>query len=142
MPFQLYTDKSLVVWGNQDYLDAGDQRHGECAFIELGVLHVLKTCRCGCEPGHQAALLLTAGINTGILLLRNDDGFSPTFWKDVALVSRINLHVERNASTPEGRIKVRTLEMSSATVARQGATARITPLLAQTETLSDTSNQC
>lgn len=63
---------------------------------------------------HQAAPL-TAGINTGILLLRNDDGFSPTFWKDVALVSRINLHVKRNSSTPEGRIKVRTLEVPSAT---------------------------
>ena len=67
------------------------------------------------EWSHQAALLAT-GINTGILLLRNDDGFSPTFWKDVALVSRINLHVQRNSSTPEGRIKVNTLDMLSATI--------------------------
>ena len=28
MPFHLYADKSFVVWGNEDYLVAGDQRHG------------------------------------------------------------------------------------------------------------------
>jgi hypothetical protein len=96
--------------------------------LELGsgLLHELMTRRCGWGWSHQAALL-AAGINTGILLLRNDDGFSPTFWKDVALVSRINLHVERNSSTPEGRIKVRTLEVLGATNARQRATARILP---------------
>lgn len=29
MPLHLYADKSFVVWGNHDYLVAGDQRHGE-----------------------------------------------------------------------------------------------------------------
>ena len=42
MPFQLYTDKSLVVWGNQDYLDAGDQRHGERVLFQP---RICCTCR-------------------------------------------------------------------------------------------------
>lgn len=29
MPFHLYNEESLIVWGNKDYLDAGDQRHGD-----------------------------------------------------------------------------------------------------------------
>ncbi len=29
MPLHLYTDYSFVVWGNEDYLLAGDQRHGD-----------------------------------------------------------------------------------------------------------------
>lgn len=33
MPFHLYNDKSFVVWGNKDFLDAGDQRHGAPLFI-------------------------------------------------------------------------------------------------------------
>ena len=57
-------------------------------------------------------MFLVAGINTGILLLRNDANFSPKFWKDVAVVSRINQNVKRNSSTPEGQIKVRTLQYS------------------------------
>jgi hypothetical protein len=34
------------------------------------------------------------------------------FWKDVAIVSRINQNVQRNSSTPEGQIKVCTADWS------------------------------
>lgn len=55
------------------------------------------TLHCSCD----------AGVNTGILLLRNDEDFSPKFWKDIAHVSRINQVAKRDSTTPEGRIKVR-----------------------------------
>jgi hypothetical protein len=70
------------------------------------LLHKLITCRYVWDISLQVALS-SAGINTGILLLRNDMDFSPKFWKDVAVVSRINQNVQRNSSTPEGQIKVR-----------------------------------
>lgn len=28
MPFHLYKNKSFIAWGNEDYLLAGNQRHG------------------------------------------------------------------------------------------------------------------
>jgi hypothetical protein len=59
-----------------------------------------------CVPGHDAAPHLCAGVNTGILLLRNDDDFSPKFWDDIAHVSRINQNFNRSTATAEGRIKV------------------------------------
>ena len=37
MPFHLYMEKSLIVWGNKDYLDAGDQRHGKRFFETDGL---------------------------------------------------------------------------------------------------------
>ena len=45
-------------------------------------------------------------MNTGILLLRNDKDYSTRFFRDVALVSRINQQEQRGTDTPEGRIKV------------------------------------
>lgn len=49
---------------------------------------------------------MSAGINAGNLLLRNDKDFSIKFWTDIAHVSRINQNFNRSQSTPEGRIKV------------------------------------
>jgi hypothetical protein len=46
MPFHLYEHKSLIVWGNKDYLDAGDQRHGkQLAYTTQRLLHHLFMCR-------------------------------------------------------------------------------------------------
>ena len=47
-----------------------------------------------------------AGVNTGIMLARNDKGWSEEFWGDVARVSRINQEVPLGQATPQGRIKV------------------------------------
>jgi len=49
-----------------------------------------------------------AGVNTGIMLVRNDKdaGWSEEFWGDVARVSRINREVARGTDSAEGRIKV------------------------------------
>ena len=55
----------------------------------------------------HSALQSIAGVNTGILLLRNDDDFSPMLWDDIAHVSRINQKFKRSSTTAEGRIKVR-----------------------------------
>lgn len=60
-----------------------------------------------CVPEHNHDLLHeSAGVNTGILLLRNDNDFSPKFWDDIAHVSRINQNFNRSLATAEGRIKV------------------------------------
>ena len=49
-----------------------------------------------------------AGVNTGIMLARNDKGWSEEFWGDIARVSRINQEVPLGENSPEGRIKVHT----------------------------------
>lgn len=51
-----------------------------------------------------------AGVNTGIMLTRNDKGWSEEFWGDVARVSRINQEVPLGQTTPEGRVKVRDMD--------------------------------
>ena len=58
-------------------------------------------------PYDHSALQTNAGVNTGILLLRNDDDFSPMLWDDIAHVSRINQKFNRSSTTAQGRIKVR-----------------------------------
>lgn len=61
----------------------------------------------GFEEARSVTTYLCAGVNTGIMLVRNVEE-SKVFWEDVAYVSRININAVRGNDTEAGRIKVGT----------------------------------